>query len=832
MSVDGAGPRWGGTRAAAPGADELPLRASGVLAFALVTLSVLAAQVVLTRLFASVMTYYFAFMIVSLALLGLGGGGLVVQLSPGHFRRERLPEQAARYSLAMGISASLGTLAMLTVYRFVPTDATARASAAEFWPLGALFWCLLPMFLFGGVVVSLVLGHAGSRFHRLYAVDLVSAATGCLLAVWWLGASTPAQAMLTAVAPLPTVAAALFALSARRWRTAAAVLLVALLQIGGARFLTASPRFASPPHVAALGRPIVLSRSNAFSSVRVHPVSFLTWALSPKYRGPVFEQLTLLIDGIGGTRIVAFDGRRESLGTYEYLDADLTGLGQRLVEPAGRQLIIGPGGGVDILQAVKRGRSSITAVEINPLVVEVVNHDLASFSGRPYDLPGVETVIANGRTFMERTSERWDLISLTWVDFGGSATALALSENYLYTIEAFVSYLKHLTDGGAVAFLRALGAGEPLRVDSVRGVAVATEALAHLGVADPGRHLMIAGASSRVHPRPMCYVLVKRTPFAPEEVAQARAFIEDLGFEPIWLPDRTVDPLALRQPFKQFAPLIHAIVSAADRAALYREAPLDIAPSTDDNPFYFVERAGKRRVAGVGIVQLRTLLIVLLVLVVPVLLLPLGRRSHRAPRLTLAATAALAYFALIGTGFMMVEIEFFHVFSILLGHPTTTFAVVLASLLVFSGLGSLQAKRLAAAPAGVQAAAFLVLVLVLAGFLSTKGWLFDRLIPLSLPLRIVGTVSLIAPIGFLLGLPMATAMSLIASRRDLVLWGWALNGTFSVLASVAAVYAAIHLGIATAFGLGVGCYLLAGAALLYFRRRLAGPAVERSLTAG
>ncbi len=830
MSVDSPSARSSDASAAAPDVNGLPLRVSGVVAFALITLSVLAAQVVLTRLFASVMTYYFAFMVVSLALLGLGAGGLVVQLLPSYFRRERLLGQAARYSLAMGISATLGTLALLSIYRFVPADVAIRPSAAEFWSLGALFWCLLPMFFFGGLVVSLVLGHAGTRFHHLYAVDLVSAAVGCVLAVWWLGVNPPAETMLTAVACLPSAAGALFAMAERHVRTAGVALLVALLQLGSARTLAASPRFSDPPHVAALDRPIVLSRSNAFSSVRVHPVSFLTWALSPTYEGPAFEQLTLLIDGVGGTRIVAFDGRAESLSRYDYLDADLTALGQRLVGAERRQLIIGPGGGVDILQAVRSGRSSITTVEINPLVVEVVNDDLASFSGRPYDLPGVETVIANGRTFLERTSHRWDLISLTWVDFGGSATALALSENYLYTIEAFASYLRHLTNHGYLAFLRALGAGEPLRVDSLRGVAVAVEALTDVGIAEPSRHLVIAGAVSRWHPRPMCYVLVKRTPFAPEEVAEVRAFVEELGFEPIWLPDGTVDPRALHKPFSQFGPLIHAIVTVTDRAALYREAPLDIAPSTDDNPFYFVERGGKRRAAGVGIVQLRTLLLVLLVLVVPFLLLPVSRRLRGSARPTLAGAVVIVYFALIGTGFMMIEIEFFHVFSMLLGHPTTTFAVVLASLLVFSGLGSLVAKRLAAASTVAQASAFLMLALLLCGFLLARTWLFEHLVPLSLPLRVLGTVSLIAPIGFVLGLPMATAMSLIASRRDLVLWGWALNGAFSVLASVAAVYAAIHLGIATTFGFGVGCYLLAGMAFLYFRRRLASLEADSSLT--
>jgi spermidine synthase len=136
-----------------------------------------------------------------------------------------------------------------------------------------------------------------------------------------------------------------------------------------------------------------------------------------------------MIDGIGGTQVVKFDGRKASLHQLEYLDHDLTALGQELAPSPGRRLVIGPGGGVDILQGVRAGATNLTAVEINPLVVSVVNSDLLAFSGAPYRLPGVNVVVENGRTFLERSRSAWDLISLTWVDTGGSAVALAATEN-------------------------------------------------------------------------------------------------------------------------------------------------------------------------------------------------------------------------------------------------------------------------------------------------------------------------------------------------------------------------------------------------------------------
>jgi hypothetical protein len=792
---------------------------SVMLAFGLIAMSVLLVQVVLSRLFASIMTYYYAFMLISLAMLGLASGSLLVQLMPRVFTAERFSLQAMICGAAMGMFGIVGTLAVLTIYPHTNVGNLAF-TPGQIWPLAGMFWCLFPFFLCGGLVVAMVFAQYRAHFNLLYAVDLVFAAGGCLLAIALLEGATPVQVILGFCA-VPMFAGALFGLADRRNAAGGVVAVAAMWALAGL-FLSRMEPVAKPPHASWLARPTVVSEWNAVSAVRVHPGRFFTWALSPRYAGPRYEMLDLIIDGTGGTEIVRFDGNPASLKDYAYLDQDLTALSNQLLPPEASQLIIGPGGGVDILQAVRMGRSSITAVEINPLIVRVVNQELASFSGRPFDLPGVRLVLENGRTFIKRTTDRFDLISLTWVDTGGSATALAFSENYLYTVEAYREYFNHLAPDGYLAFLRALGRGEVGRTDSMRGIAVAWEALAREGIADPASHMLVTAVESPFFGRSMCFVLVKKSPLTAADVARSRAFTERYAFETLWVPPVGVDVPPPPRKFADYAALVHTIMTERDRARMFREAPFDISLATDDNPFYFVERARPGQRAGVGVLQLQTLVIALIVLIVPFLLVPLIpslRRGTDDDRHWPSTLAALAYFSLIGIAFMGVEIELFHVFALLLGNPVITFSVVLASLLLSSGAGSYASGRLTHAGHLRLAAIFAALVGVLAVFLFTREYLLSTVVAAPIPVRVGATLLIVAPLGFLMGMPMPLGMALVARSERLVLWGWSLNGVFSVLASVGAIYSAIYIGTTRTFAIAAAAYVLAGVMLQIVRSR-------------
>jgi hypothetical protein len=362
----------------------------------------------------------------------------------------------------------------------------------------------------------------------------------------------------------------------------------------------------------------------------------------------------------------------------------------------------------------------------------------------------------------------------------------------------------------------------------MRGIAVAWEALAKEGIADPAGHILVTAVESPFFGRSMCFVLVKKSPLTAADVASSRAFTEQYAFETLWTPP--VGEAARPPPpeFADYATLVHTIMTERDRARMFREAPFDISLATDDNPFYFVERARPGQRAGIGVLQLQTLVIALIVLIVPFLLVPLIRSLRRAAddeRNWPTTLAALAYFSLIGVAFMGVEIELFHVFALLLGSPVITFSVVLASLLLSSGAGSYASGRVTHVSPMRVAAIFAALVGVLALFLFTRTYLLSTVVAASLPARIGATLLIVAPLGFLMGMPMPLGMGLVAHSEQLVLWGWSLNGVFSVLASAGAIYSAIYIGTTRTFGIAAAAYVLAGVMLQIVRRRPAATAV-------
>jgi hypothetical protein len=798
-----------------------------VVAFGVVAGSILASQIVVSRLLAATLGYYFGFMIVSLVMVGLGAGALFVQLAPNIFTPAKALKHAATGSIATGVLAFVGTMAMLLLYPRLGAQGRVEMYELGGSEVATIAWCFFPMYFSGGTVVALMLMHARSDFYRLYAVDLLGAAGGAVMSMVFLEVLSPSETALGALSLLPALAGACFALGDRRPRRALVAMLFALAMFGAGKLVLTDPHMRDPEPRTRIGWPVHVSEWNSFSNVSIYPGRFFSWSLSSTYHGPKHQMLSLMIDGVGGTQIVQFDGKPESLARYDYLEHDLTQLAHELVPAEGKQLIIGPGGCVDVLQSYRAGRRDITAVEINPLVVEVVNERLRPFSGAPCKLPGVQLEIENGRTFIKRTDEAFDLITLTWVDAGGSRTATALNEDYLYTVDAYVEFLQHLEPEGYIGFLRALGIGTDQPLDSARALAIVLEALRQTGATDPKRHVMVALSDARFYHRVMVFVMAKRTPIAEPEIAKARSFLERMEFTPLWMPDGSV---TREQParYSKISDVIYDLITSSDPSSIYESAPIEVEPPTDDRPFYFIQTKGPNREPNEAMVQLGDATLVLATLVIPFLLVPLVpllRRQRLGGRVT---WSSLAYYSLLGVAFMMVEIELFHMLGLALGRPTLSLAVVLGSLLVFSGLGSLCAPRIMQRGSGSVLAAFIGLIVLLTVFTFFKGPLLALIVAQSLPVRVLTSIALIAPIGLLMGTPMSMGMTALKSRPDLMVWGWALNGAFSVFGSVLAMYFATTTGIAAALTLGTACYAVAGALIVFIRREVWGLAPASS----
>jgi hypothetical protein len=521
-------------------------------------------------------------------------------------------------------------------------------------------------------------------------------------------------------------------------------------------------------------------------------------------------QRFLEIDGDAGTVAYRFSG---NLADVDFLKYDVTTLAYQLPGRA-RTAIIGVGGGRDILSAALFGSRDITGIEINPAFVRLLAYapGYADFTnlGR---IEGLGLVVDDGRSWLAGTKERFDLIQMSLIDSWAatSAGAFSLSENGLYTVEAWRIFLDRLSDKGVLTVSRWYDADNPAETGRLLSLAVA--ALLESGASAPGRHIFLA-ASDRI-----ATIIVARQPFSATDLAALRSATAYYQYRELVVP--AVQPEH---------PLLREIVGAAGRAqleAVTSRQEFDLTPATDDRPFFFNQvpvnkplfaisvanalvGGGPGGVRSGNLVATATLLILFcisLVLVLATIVAPLRpaiRDSGR--RLVLSGTA---YFLLIGFGFMTVEIALLQRMSVFLGHPVYSLSISLFTLILASGVGSSLSDRLVLDSPRKFLAWGIITALYL---LSLRYWLPQALLAFesaSLLVRAGVCMAVIAPAGLLMGFAFPAGMRLVsAADRRPTPWFWGINGAAGVLASVLAVTTSIALGISATLAIGAVCYLL------------------------
>ncbi|HEY8475820.1 MAG TPA: hypothetical protein VIN09_03005 [Chloroflexota bacterium] len=785
-----------------------PERTSGLskrffAGFGLVSTAVLLLQLTLTRIFSVSIWYHFAFMVVSIALLGVGASGSVIAVF-----RPGLLARIERTVLVAGLlfaAASLGALATAALVPFDPSRLAAEPLPQGLFLLAYYVGLALP-FLAAGVVVGAVLSAFADRAGQLYCADLVGAGSGCLLfivALPLLGA----QGSVALAALLAIVAVGLMVPGTARLLAPLVVplaLLAATLQGLVDIHIPSSKGLA-----AALGEEgtrRVLTRWNALSRIDVTEGDRTRFfaGLSPRYTGELPEQIALRIDADARTDITRLEG---GVAPLRYLDHLSASLPYQLVEHPS-VLVIGAGGGTDVVAALYHGATHVTAVEINPLIVDLVRHRYGAFSGYLYDDQRVRVLVDEGRNYVARSRERYDVIQMSLVDTWAAASsgAYSLSENYLYTREAFRDYLGHLTDRGVLGVSR--WSRQP-PVELLRLASTALAALHDLGVAEPARHIAIVQTGD------LATTVVKRQPLTDADVAAIRAFAERNDFHVVYPRAETDNEVA-------------AFIAAPDRAALIERYPYNIAPTTDDSPFFF-QYARWRDLAPAqlvgnandhhffGQIVLLAALAQAVVLGGVLILAPLvlHRRLRRAlanaPRLP-----TLAYFAGLGLAFMFVEIALMQRLALLLGHPVYAISVVLFTLLVAGGVGSLATSRVPlAATRGTLALAVPTLAVAIGFHLALLPELVQRLLGEPLGVRVLAAVALVAPLGVLMGMPFPLGIRMVqAARPELVPWAWGINGCASVVGPVLAVVIAMAGSFTVVMMLAAALYLVALVAAL------------------
>jgi hypothetical protein len=510
------------------------------------------------------------------------------------------------------------------------------------------------------------------------------------------------------------------------------------------------------------------------------------WGLSHLYRGSFPPQLAVRIDGDALTSITRAD-QESSWEFTDYMPASLPYVvaNPRLV------LIIGAGGGMDVANAVNRGAGRVVGVEINQQIIDLLDRKFREFSGGIYQNPAVEIVHSDGRTYVERSGEKFDVIQLTLVDtFAAiSSGALALAEDFLYTTEAFEAYVDHLSPDGILVLGRT-------REESLSLLSLLEAATSGRGLTLDA-HVFIARARA-LHG---LVLLFKRSPFTPEEIAKALGFVERNGMELVYAPGQ----------MERALPEVRAFFTG-NRVSLER----DLEAESDDAPFYFRQSKWSQLLGtytgGQG--NLLVILAVSLLFGIVAIVLPLTRI---APGVARKSAATLSYFGMIGLGYIIVEMVLLVKFTFFLGHPTRSLTVTLFSLLLFSGVGALFSSRAKAeTPRERLLAPLGGIALLAAAYGVFLPFVLSHAMGLPLAARVLVTVALIAPLGVMMGMPLPLGVMLLRRRSpELVIWAWGINGFCSVLGSVLAIIFAHAMGYRATLFVGAFLYLTA---LLALRR--------------
>jgi hypothetical protein len=780
-----------------------------LLGVALISGSLLMTELSLTRIFSVTMYYHFAFMAISIALFGLSASGVYVFLMRDRWRDVATERLLAGHAFAF----TLGTVVALFV--LVRLRVGLSYTPSNIALMSAVYVLSAVPFFAGGATISLAIARLSANINAVYAADLLGAGVGCLLLMPALNV-LGAPGAIVAAAILGSVAAVLLGGPATPvpWFRA----MLGIIGVVAAAALTGG--FDVSTTKGHENHPVLFSKWNSFSRIGVYEQPYGAWSLSEKYTGPLPDTRLMDIDSAAGTQILKFGGNLEDVA---YLQYELTALGYRLfgapgVLPAApfNALVIGTGGGRDLLSALVFGAARVDGVEINPIIVNDVMRDrFRDYSGGVYDRPNVHVAVEDGRSYVRRTSARYDIIQASLVDTWAAtaAGAYALSENSLYTVEAFDDYLDHLTDGGVLSISRWV-------FDGLRLISLAQEAGARRGW-DPADRLAIIQHDN------VATFLLKKTPFTAAERRTLLDAADSLGFGVLYMPGTPAPSFGDNRD--DYARLM----GAPDRHAFYAQYPLDVTPTTDDRPFFFhttklrnhsfvapilrlfgvqVERpANPGAWATGGLTALLVLLAISSFLVALFILAPLAMTSRGA--LGPGWLRSLGYFACLGGAFMLIEVALLQRFVLLLGHPVYSLTVTLFSLLLGTGLGSVLSRRIGDTQvrrAAIAACGAVAVVAILWG--SVLPAIVQAAIAWPLPLRLALAVALMTPAGMLMGIPLPAGVRLLAATQpQLVAWAWGMNGALSVLGAILAVFIAMNWGFSVTLLCGAALYAVAAA---------------------
>jgi hypothetical protein len=778
----------------------------------LVAFAALLLEISYTRVFSFKVFSYYTYLIIGLALLGIGAGGVFVAL----FQRLRdsAPERLLPVlSLIGGATVGIGYFIIAAVEL---STHRPPSSPAQVIRLVVVCLTLFSSFLSIGLMIAAIFARRSAWIHRLYFADLAGAGLGCAAAIPMMLLLSPPGCVFAGGAIL-ALAGIRSSLGAVRRLAPTGIALAAVLGLGAA-YPGALPDLVVDPAKTMSEKQL---QRWGFSSVfrRWNPVFRVDVLESPAMPG----RKALVHDGYWGSALYAFDGDVSSLGErYEPSSRKLP-FAVAVEDP--RVLVIGSAGGNEILASLYFGAREITAVELNPVTVWLLTDHFSEFTGHLTEHEKVTLVHGEGRSFLSRDPTKYDLIYFVAPDSyatmnAAQASGFVLVESYLYTVEMVREVVRHLNPGGVLCmqFGEVEYRTKPNR--TARYLSTVRKAFEELEIADFGRHVMLE--TNLDFPIQLSTILIQVEPFSESQIeafAEAAATIPDSASNYTWKRETGLG-------------VLNSVISLPDDTLeeYYRAYAYDIRPVWDDSPFFWHFARFRDLIAGDnpslrapigpedgrGEAALLTMLLVSGVLSAVLVLLPFVTVRDRWARLPHKARA-IAYFSALGLGFMFFEIALIQKLTLFLGYPTYTLTVTLLTLLVSSGIGSFTTEWYIEG----RDRALPVLVGVLIALTLFYAFGFDpvvhALVGRPLAFRVALATVMLAPLGLGLGafmpLGLATVSRLTEYRAEYVAWGWAVNGVFSVIGSLLATILSMTYGFRAVLLLAAALYVLAGAVL-------------------
>jgi len=546
---------------------------------------------------------------------------------------------------------------------------------------------------------------------------------------------------------------------------------------------------------------ILFEDENSFSQIKVVQGQAVKYApgLSLNFDERIPEQLAILTDDSGLSAITRFDGHKDSIRFTDHLT---NALGFHLAKKRERILVIGAGGGLDILSALYHDSKKIEAIELNPIAIDLMKEQYDDYSGQLFNRPEITILQGEGRSVLKNIDYEFDLIQLSLIGSASSSSGgfHSIQENYLYTVEGMVDFLEHLSEEGMICITRWLLF--PPR-ESVKLTAIALEALDKMGMGNPENHIALIRSWGTAT------FICSKNPVHERMTGIIESFCRERSFDPVYFPDINLSQVnqnhKLEYPY--YFQAISGLVEHFKEGRIseyYQDYFFNITPATDNRPFFFYllkwrniptimkDTSYWQPMIEWGNLIVFATLIQGIIFSFFFIFLPLLIKRISPGK---GWYFPILYFAALGLGYMLIEISFIQKFILYLTNPTYASSAIIFSFLFFSGLGSRYSQRFGGEEIFYLKYIIPFICLLLILYQRLIPFIFQHTIAFAIPFRFVLTSCLIAPLAFLMGMPFPLGIGIVAERKEnMIPWAWATNNFFSILASVSAVMIALSFG--------------------------------------